>query len=327
MAPSAIRLRILIKPIAVSLLLICFAHVQRLQGQSPQTNSTPPQASSEKLAFEVASVRPNQSDDDSYSAFPLGRGAQYAVTGGHFRAKNIILLYYISFAYRLTSSQEASLEHDSPRWIVSDRFDIDARSENQSPTKDEMREMMKSLLADRFHLVMHIEMRQEPVFALVLTKPGETGPQLKPHPADEPCSATTLAQPTDSEPAFKPAVGGGFPRSCGGLAQYLKPSIPGCLRAGARNIPIQLLADTLPEMGDLTRPAIDRTGLPGNYDFILEWAPEPNNVSAADQEATLDAPCPKFEEALKEQLGLKIASQTGQVEEYVLDHVEHPTPN
>jgi len=77
----------------------------------------------------------------------------------------------------------------------------------------------------------------------------------------------------------------------------------------------------------LARPTVDRTGLEGNYDFILEWAPEANNAPPPNQEAALGAPCPKFEEALKEQLGLGIVRQTGRAEEYVLDHVEQPTPN
>jgi len=59
------------------------------------------------------------------------------------------------------------------------------------PTKDQMRLMIRSLLADRFKLAVHTETRQVPVLAFVLAKPGgvlgKPGPQLQPHPADVPC--------------------------------------------------------------------------------------------------------------------------------------------
>jgi uncharacterized protein (TIGR03435 family) len=55
-----------------------------------------------------------------------------------------------------------------------------------NPSKDEMRLMMHSLLADRFHLIGYYESRELPVFALTLIKPGKTGPLLKPHAADDP---------------------------------------------------------------------------------------------------------------------------------------------
>jgi uncharacterized protein (TIGR03435 family) len=279
------------------------------------------------MAFDVASVRQNESDDKSYSIFPLGSGAAYAKTGGHFRATNVALLFYISFAYKLTASQEASLEAQGPQGILWDQFDIDAKSDNLEPTKDEMREMMQSLLADRFHLVIHKVIRQDPVFALELTKADETGPQLKPHPADEPCSATSPIKATGSEPAFKAASGGVFPLSCGGVAENLKPSTAGDRRAGGRNIGIGLLANTLSRMGNLDLPVVDRTGLNGNFDFILEWVPRTDSALPVDQPITPDLSGPTFEEALKEQLGLKLVKATGATEVYVLDHVERPTPN
>ena len=76
-----------------------------------------------------------------------------------------------------------------------------------NPTKDQMRLMMQSLLADRFKLAIHTETKQGPVFALLLMKPGKTGPQLQPFADDGSCSATN---PT---PSTTPATQ--FPNTCG----------------------------------------------------------------------------------------------------------------
>ena len=48
--------------------------------------------------------------------------------------------------------------------------------------------MMQALLADRFKLAVHYEIKQVPVFALVLDKPGKLGPKIQPHPSDASCS-------------------------------------------------------------------------------------------------------------------------------------------
>ncbi|HEX3571836.1 MAG TPA: TIGR03435 family protein [Acidobacteriaceae bacterium] len=287
-----------------------------------------PLRSANKLEFEVASVRQNKSGDGQSGAlFPLGPGDAYARTSGRFKATNLALFFYISFAYKFTASQQASLETQDSKDILWDKFDIDARSSRPDPSKDDMRQMMQSLLADRFKLRMHMESHEGPVFALILLKRDRTGPQLKPHPADEPCSATSPAKATGLEPAFQAANRGTLPQSCGGVAEYLKSSTPGYRRAGGRNVGIDLLAKTLSRMGDLGIPVIDRTSLAGTFDFILDWVPSADISAPTDQEATPNPPGPTFEDALQEQLGLKLTKQTAKTDVWVLDHVELPTAN
>lgn len=296
-----------------------------LPNASAQTGAEKPERSAGNIAFDVASVRQNKLvDGKSDSLFPLGPGEAYANTGGRFRATNVALLFYISFAYKLTSSQQDSIEAQGPDSILWENFDIEAKSDRPGVAKDEMRQMMRSLLAERFKLRMHTEMRNEPVFALLLVKPDSTGPQLKPHPANEPCSATSPAKPTGLEPAFQ-AARGALPQSCGGVAEYLKPSTAGYRRAAGRNIGIDLLAKTLFRMGNLRIPLVDRTGLTGSFDFVLDWVPDADISSPTDQAAA--PPGPSFADALKEQLGLKLVKQTANTEVWVLDHVELPTPN
>src|SRR5579871_6601171 len=147
--------------------------------------------------FEVASVRENKSSDLSTSNFPLDSGNAFVAIDKNYRsnpqgsllsARNWPLLTYIAFAYKLTGTQYLALRFDFysglglqvPQLVRNDRYDLEARAPG-SATKDQMRLMMQSLLAERFKLSAHWETRDVPVFALVQRKRGLLGPQLKPH--------------------------------------------------------------------------------------------------------------------------------------------------
>src|SRR6185312_7279981 len=161
--------------------------------QTPQTNQL--SASPETLEFEVASIRLSKSGASPYSNFPINAGTMYSPTQGIFSSIHRPLVDYIVFAYKMTDSERQDLISKLPAWAVSDGYDIEAKSENHDPTKDQMRLMMQSLLAGRFKLVIHTETRRLSISALVLVKPGITGPQLKPHPAEQSCSTTDPAVP------------------------------------------------------------------------------------------------------------------------------------
>jgi uncharacterized protein (TIGR03435 family) len=76
---------------------------------------------------------------------------------------------------------------------------------------------------------------------------------------------------------------------------------------------------------DHDRPLIDKTGLTGAYDIVLEVTP-PADVHIPDN-FQRDASGPTFLEALKSQLGLKLRSTTAPVDHLIIDHIEEPTPN
>lgn len=287
--------------------------------------------SAQNLSFDVASVKLNQSDDPPRSNFPLGPGNVYAPNGGFFSASNYPLVTYISFAYKITGNQAQYITPQLPAWALQDRYDIQARAVGD-PTKDEMRLMMRALLADRFKLALHTETREIPVYALELVKPGQTGPKLVPHPADAPCSSTaTTAQV--SSPGPVEATADGFPILCGGL--FGMPAAPFRRRQSARNVTIGLLANALTQYGNLDRPVVDRTGLTGMFDLSLEWDPAVDMPPpAAGASGVLVLPAahdgpdgPAFREALKVQLGLKLVSEKGQLEVTKIDRVERPTAN
>ena len=99
-------------------------------------------------------------------------------------------MIYITFAYKLwpTQQQGEALLAQLPKWAREESIVIEAKADG-NPTKDQMRLMVQSLLADRFKLTLHFERRQTPVFALALAKPGRLGPKLRPHAEGPPCDA------------------------------------------------------------------------------------------------------------------------------------------
>ena len=132
------------------------------------------------MAFEVASVKPTKRPKFPPTIFPLDTG-NAKTAGGRFSA-TLPLVPYVAFAYKLLPAEiSTQLPKSFP---MDDLYDIEARAEG-NPTKDQMRLMTQSLLADRFKLKVHFETREGPVFALTLVTPGHTGPKLRPH-ADGP---------------------------------------------------------------------------------------------------------------------------------------------
>ena len=297
------------------------------QAQSPQIPQWQ-RAAGGKMAFDVASVKENRSgvspSSRPTSNVPLDPQNLYAPTGGLFSATNFPLLEYMMFAYKLTPEQSRAFQSQVP-WVNINRWDIEGRAPG-NPTKDQMRLMMQALLADRFKLRLHFETRQLPVFALVLDKPAKLGPQLRAHLDDPPCSAAPA--PASSPSGFQATVAGGFPERCGAFLP-LQPSAPGEFRAGARDVPMAIVAMLFSSpLTGIDRPILDDTGLRGNFDLIIEFTRQPDRPSPLD--ATTSQPPdtgPTFLEALKDQLGLKLDSTTGPVETLVIDHVEQPSPN
>jgi uncharacterized protein (TIGR03435 family) len=137
-----------------------------------------------KMAFDAASVKPSKGDPAAPN-FPMNAWDGYRQTGGWFRA-DFPLSVYIEFAYKLWPNDEQRREFSRlPKWVSADRYSIEARAASGSLTKDQMRLMVQSLLAERFQLTTHFEVREVPVFELRLAKAGQPGPRLVSH-ADGP---------------------------------------------------------------------------------------------------------------------------------------------
>lgn len=281
-------------------------------------------AQSPPLAFDAASVKPSRLGVAPVSNFPLTPDDAYVPGGGFFNATGFSLATYVFFAYQIQGNQGQTLVPQLPGWVFTDRFDIQARAPG-NPTKDEMRLMMRALLADRFHLAMHKEVRTLPVLAAVLAKTGKPGPQLRPHSADPPCASNIARPRADQTPqAFPESVPGGFPAVCKSL-RGVRPETPGHIRAGARDVTIEFLMNYLSGEGTFGRPVIDGTELAGTYDFVIEWAPQGRPPPGSDFKP--DPAGPTFEQAIRDQLGLKFESRQSALEIIVVDRVERPSAN
>ncbi len=185
-------------------------------GQSAPSPAPQPQdwekAAGGKKAFDVASVKLD-SGPFRPSNFPLGPGDEFRPVGGRFSA-DVTVFSYVAFAYKVrllsaTGGGNAAADirkaMQMPEWVLTNRYAIEARADGES-TKDEMRLMMQSLLAERFGFKAHFEERTFPSFALELVNRGKTGPKLRPHSEGVPCDAPPGAKEVDFAKLFPPSV-------------------------------------------------------------------------------------------------------------------------
>jgi uncharacterized protein (TIGR03435 family) len=273
------------------------------------------------MSFAVASVKRNTSQRDPTFSPADGKAGGNDRTGGYFSATNQTLSSYIEFAY--PDFRPSSIAKQLPGWIWRDSYDIQARADG-NPTKDEMRLMMRSLLADRFGLIVHLETQQAPVYAMKLAKLGALGAHLRPHQPKPACADSVDGGNSDSDAT----VPGGFPINCGDWV-ILRPAVPGDLRRGARDISMASFAEDISEWEVLDRPVVDQTGLNGTFDYVLEFMPEaggagsprPPGAARADGMGTI------FEVALRQQLGLKVVKSIAPVKRFVIDRVLPPSAN
>jgi uncharacterized protein (TIGR03435 family) len=204
-------------------------------------------------------------------------------------------------------------------WTTQDRFDIEARAQG-NPTKADYRLMMQSLLADRFKLKVHFESRVVPLYVLVLAKPGKFGSRLRLHRADDPVCAKPSAWQNPNE-----VDADGYPEVCGG-PYGMRPSKPGRMKSGGRDVSMARFTAILTGVGVVDRLMLDKTGIQGTIDYSLEWRKGVDQV-ARGAPLELDEDAPTFADALKEQLGIRMLPQKGPSELFLVDHVEKPSEN
>jgi uncharacterized protein (TIGR03435 family) len=171
-------------------------------------------------------------------------------------------------------------------WTGVTRYDVIASS--GAPSNDDVRQKVQALLRDRFQLRVHNETRVLPLYSLVVAKNGIRASGLR-----------TTSKPRRGINARRGAMIG-------------------------EAAPMATLASRL--SNELGRAVVNNTRLDGNYDFMLQWTPEPGPAPPDDQTA-VDATYPSLFTALREQLGLRLEAARGPVEVIVIDHVEKPGDN
>jgi uncharacterized protein (TIGR03435 family) len=173
--------------------------------------------------------------------------------------------------------------------------------------------MLQSLLADRFQLVVRHESKELPIYVIALArKDGKLGPNLVPS-KEEGCPPR--------EQRAETAYQGRRVLGCG-------PAQIGFTSLKAIGVRIDDLADALSRR--VGRTMIDKTGLTGTYDVSLSWLPDdpqPSSPFAAPAPRFPEDPAPRLLIALQDQLGLKVESQNGPVEIFVINRAEKPSEN
>ena len=246
-------------------------------------------------AFAVASIKVNGSGDENW-----GFNAQ---PGGVWVATNVTIRRTITVAYSMQNSRVEG----GPDWLDSVRYDITAKAA-EAATPSQMLAMVRTLLAGRFKLAMHLEARDTPIFALVRARAdGQLGPQL--HASSVDCDAVRAAV---AKGAAQPTSSDGRP-VCRGRAQA------GFITAGAVSID-----EVVQNMSRLVgRLIVDRTGLQGRYDLDLKFAPDADLTAAPAADRPPDA-LPSLFVALQEQLGLRLEPQRAPVDVVVIDSIQRP---
>ena len=178
-----------------------------------------------------------------------------------------------------------------PAWLATDRYDIIARADGD-PSREQMLQMLRALLIERFRMVTHQDTREVPVFALVLARPdGRLGPRL----------TRTVVNCATPDTSGRSACG--FDLSGGALT--------------ATGMPLERLVRTLAGLSG--RTVVDKTGLTGLYDVSLTWTPDAVDPTNGPGDA------PALSTALQEQLGLKLESTRSPVQVLVIDSADRPT--
>jgi len=268
--------------------------------------------------FEVASIRAtDQSNPAQVSVGVHIDGAQVSIT--YFSLQD-----YIRAAYRLKLYQVIG-----PDWIASERFDVAAKIP-AAATRDQVPEMLQTLLEDRFKLKTHNESKEFPVYALVAAKGGI---KLKESPPD--------AAGETAEPARAPNVDVTASGSARGVTVNLGRGSYFSFadnKLEAKKLTMTAFADTLARFMD--RPVVDMTGLQGNYDVTLNITQE--DYTAMLIRSALSAGVVLPPQALRalemssgdsltsalQLVGLKLDARKAPLPVLVVDHVEKtPTAN
>jgi bla regulator protein blaR1 len=235
--------------------------------------------------FDHVSITRNHSGGETHSLQRKSNGLMMT---------NVSIREVVEFAYGLKSFELSG----GPTWIDSERYDVDATMETYGRTiRDEQYSlMMKSVLADRFHLKLSHHRSHAPIYTLVN---ADSGFKLFPSAAQSPLDTGNKASRV--------------PRATAGTFRLLLKDGRSQLIITASSV--RTLAGFLSQT--LAREVVDQTGLTGHYDFTLQWTTgsEGSDVPSG----------PSLFTALQEQLGLKLEDHDSPIESFSVEKIEKPS--
>jgi uncharacterized protein (TIGR03435 family) len=276
-------------------------HVALLQQNTASTRRTPENAAAPSThEFEVASIKPAAGGrptrircrgiDGELDVVPAG-SAVPAVSQGRCVADAVPLLSLVATAFDIPLERVFGLEsHQTEGYQINAKVD-----DAVNPTRDELRQMLQTMLMNRFKLKFHREIREAPGYVLSVGKSGikfkETAGDEENVPAGPPSAAALRGIPLKGKFRMK--------RLTNSLSTFVGRS-----------------------------PVIDKTDLQGVYDvsLVLTPLPSPDTGGSGGRGGSarmeFDPPLAK---AIEEQLGLRLESAKVPVEYFVIDQIEKPT--
>ncbi len=274
MMPNALRL------IALGTLLVApMLAAQTVNAVQTNSNLAPMPADADP-SFEVATIK-----GPSSPGFGI-----LNIQGQRYFAHNVTLQDLVKFAYSLQGNQVVNM----PKFGGEDRYDISAVMQPEGrPSGDQIRTMLRKLLAERWKFVAHTEQRVLPVYVLTA-----------PHGAEK-LKLSTFTTVSDTE---KVAPGG------------MEFAFRGATPTSYANYLQQALLD---------RPVVDRTGLTDKYDYDVIFMPDDSMFGGRFRASPemVEKAAPNFFTALTEATGLKLTAEKTSVGVLVIDHAETPSAN
>ncbi len=271
------------------------------------------------LAFDVAVVKPGP---------PQPGGFGVSREANQVRFTNISIQGLISYAWDISAAMIA----DAPAWIDKDHWDVVAKSNTEPPpaenpgapqqmAAEDVRAMVRTLLADRFQLKSHSEDRIAQADAYTLFA---ANPKLK---KADPSNRTSCKE--------GPAPGAKDPRATNPILSEV---------VTCQNVTMAQFASEIQYYARdyIKTPVLNATNLDGAYDLTLSFSsrdaargvvttppggvtppPSPDGSASSDPSGAISLP-----DAMFKQLGLKLEMQKRSVPMLVIDHVEpKPTDN
>jgi uncharacterized protein (TIGR03435 family) len=233
--------------------------------------------------FDVSSVRINKAG----SAGGEGQSEEKITsTPGSLIMHNVTLRSCVKWAYAIRDFQLSG----GPAWLSTERYDISAKAPDRAGDA-ELQKMLRAMLAERFQLRVREESKQQPIYALVVTRPKRG---LKPAADD---SAPANMRPGEGALEF-------------------------------RNTSMQEFAERLASRPlTIDRPVVDKTGLTGGYDFSLKFADNAEHLKGALEDVDRGTGQSIFS-LVQQQLGLKLEPKKAELPVLVVEHaVEDPGAN
>jgi uncharacterized protein (TIGR03435 family) len=311
-----------------------------------------------KLAFEVASIKPSPLSSLISEAQSGKINLPMRMDGAQVDLKFLSLKNMIVMAYKVKPHQIMG-----PDWMSSALFEIHAKLPEGS-TKEQIPEMMQSLLAERFKMTFHRETKEQPVYALIVSKDGPKMEKAVEEPATPAPAGDSENTPDAKKDSGKELLsmktpngevkmkqeGNGISMDVGEAGKmHMTMGENGSMRWELPKMKMSDFADMLSQFTD--RPVVDMTELKDPYKVTLElplqdlmnlarkMMPQlgalsgggaPSGTAPSSGLGGVNASDPSGSGIFHavQQLGLKLDSRKMPIETLVIDQIEkEPTEN